>query len=97
VIEQVINLESRAQGLVTETQPLRRRRSEVLDEHVGMLEEPVHHLKGIGMRQVEGDALLGSVQPDEVARHSPDGLVVGPREIASARPLHLDDACTQVG
>jgi hypothetical protein len=47
--------------------------------------------------QVQGQRLLAAVEPDEVAGQALDRLVVVPGEVASPRPLDLDDPRSQVG
>lgn len=70
---------------------------EVLHEHVGAVEQRRHdRLRGVAL-EVEGDALLGAVEPDEVAGLAVHGLVVGAGEVAAARPLDLEHARPEVG
>ena len=50
-----------------------------------------------GVLEVEREALLRPVGPDEVAREPARPLVVGAGEVAAVRPLDLDDARALVG
>ena len=70
---------------------------EVLDEDVGLLEQPPQHDAGVGVLHVEGQRLLRPVQPHEVRREPPRRRVVAPREVAHPGPLDLDDAGPEVG
>ena len=72
-------------------------RREVLHEHVGALQQPEHRLDVARGLEVEGDALLGPVEPHEVARHPVHGLVVAAREVPGAGPLDLDHPRAEVG
>ena len=72
-------------------------RSEVLHEHVGALEQPFEHDRRLGVLQVERQALLRAVRPDEMRGQPAHALVVGAREVAHARTLDLDHARAEVG
>ncbi len=76
--------------LRAQAQPLGRPRREVLDEHVGIPDQPDRNLPRLRMFEVQREALLRSVQPDKVAGQSFHGLVVAAREVARTRTLDLD-------
>jgi len=86
-----------AQVRRAEAEPLGGTGGEVLYEDIRpgdqCLDGP---LAGIGL-QVEGDRLLGPVEPDEVRGHPLDRLVIVAGEVARAGALHLDDPGAQVG
>jgi hypothetical protein len=65
---------------------------EALHEHVGAANEPVQDLEPAGRLEVEGEALLVAIQRDESsALPAPVGRSPGPRVIAAAGPLDLDN------
>ncbi len=70
---------------------------EVLHEHVGTPEECREDPSRLGVLDVERQALLRAVGPDEVRRQPLHALVVAAREVACPRPLDLDHARPQVG
>ena len=70
---------------------------EVLDEDVGLFEQPPEHHPRIGVLHVEGQRLLRPVQPHEVRREPSRRRVVAAREVADPGPLDLDDARPEVG
>ncbi len=72
-------------------------RSEVLQQHIGAADQPVQHLCRLGVLQVERDAALAAVEPDEEARLAVHVAVIGAGEVALARALHLDDIGAKVG
>src|SRR5256712_6871304 len=77
-------------------EPIGRARREILDEDVRALDEPREDIRATGFLEIERQRLLGSIQPDEVARESLDGRVVPAREVAAVGPLDLDDAGAKV-
>lgn len=79
-----------AQLLVPEAEALDGAGGEVLDEDIGLGEQGVKDLLALRVLEVEGEALLVAIEPDEVARHSVDRRIVAAREIAGARPFDLD-------
>jgi len=80
-----------------ETEPLGRAGGEILHEDVCRGDQCLHRpLARIGL-QVEGNRLLGPVEPDEVRGHPLDRLVIVAGEVAQTWALHLDDAGTEVG
>src|SRR6185503_6020035 len=67
-------------------------------DDVRMLDDqPLEDRLPLLVLDVERQALLRPVGPDEVRREAHDTLVVRAREIAHAGPLDLDDARTEVG
>ena len=71
---------------------------EVLHHHVGLLEhQALEHLGGFGVLDVERQALLRAVGPDEVRGQAAHARVVAAREVADAGALDLDDAGAEVG
>ena len=83
--------------LFPETEPPRGAGGEVLHEDVGLRHELAERLLGVFLLEVEGEGLLGAVEPDEVARHAVDGPVVGSGEVAGAGALDLYDPRAEVG
>ena len=73
------------------------RRREVLYDDVGACDQPLERVPALVGLQVERDALLAAVQPDEVARLPLHGRVVPAREVALPRPLDLDHPGAEVG
>ena len=57
---------------------------EVLHEHIGGGQQTVQHLGRRVLFEVEGQAFLRAVGPDEVRGQAVDALVVAPGEIADA-------------
>ena len=70
---------------------------EVLDEHVRRFEQLREDQLRLGMLQVEREAFLGAVGPDEVGRLAADAGVVAARRIADAGAFDLDDAGAEIG
>ena len=69
----------------------------VLHEDVGPGHEPAQRPLRLVSLEVEGEGLLGAVQPDEVAGHALHRLVVAASEVAHPRTLDLYDAGAEVG
>src|SRR5207249_979655 len=89
----------RADGVVVTPEPADHARREILDEDVGVAREVEHDVAPAGLREVERDALLAGIDPREVGGLVAAGLelVRAPTHlVALARPLHLDDPCSQV-
>jgi len=86
-----------SQGLRAKAEPLGRARSEVLDEDVGVLDEAAQYLLGAILLEVEGEGLLGAVEPDEVAGEALDGTVVGSGEVSYLGALDLYHSGAKVG
>ena len=76
-------------------------RKEILDDDVGGAREIQHDLAGFGMREIERQARLARVDPDEVrGLIGPAGFhlrVAASRVVAFARALDLDHARAQIG
>ncbi len=70
---------------------------EILDEHVGALEEARENRRRLRPLEIERHRLLRSIQPDEVAREPFHRRVVMACEVAFVRTLDLDDARAEVG
>ena len=78
-------------------EPLHHARTEVLDEHVGALEQPLEHAAvGRGV-EIEREALLAAVERDEVGGRVADEGADPARVVAAAGRLDLDHARTQIG
>jgi len=78
------------------TQTVHSARPEVVNEHIGPFQQPVHDSTITAIRQVELDAPFAPVQPDEVrrlARH--DGVVMARK--VTTRPLNLDHIRPKIG
>ncbi len=85
------------QHLRTEPQPFSGPRGQVLHEHVSVIEQPVDNLPGLRVLEVKCETLLGAIEPDEVARHSPHRLIVVTCKVPHIGTLDLHHACSQVG
>ncbi len=72
------------------TKPRGRAGREVLQQHVGALQQPIQHVARLFVLQVQRDRPLGAVEPDEMAGKAVHEAVIGAREIALARALDLD-------
>ena len=70
---------------------------QVLQEHVGFRQQPLEHILRRLVLDVEREALLRAVGPDEVRGQSLDGLVIAARRIAAAGALDLDHARAHFG
>jgi hypothetical protein len=70
---------------------------QVLDKDVGGWDQAPQHLPRPILFQVERHGLLGAVEPDEVARHPLDGLVVVAGKVPGPGALYLYDARAEVG
>ena len=70
---------------------------QVLQQHIGAGQQIHQRGQGVGILQVEREAFLAAVGPHEVRGLTVHAGVVGTREVAHARPLHLDDTRAQVG
>src|SRR5690606_29108214 len=80
-------------------QPHARRsaRSKVLYQHVSPGQQLVEYLGGFLLLDVQGQAFLGTVGPDEMRGQAIDTLVVAPGEVTGTGPLHLDHPGAEVG
>ncbi len=69
---------------------------QVLHQHVGRFQQAVHDPGRFVALQVQRQALLGAVGPDEVRGQPAHALVVAAGEVARARTFDLDDARAHV-
>src|SRR5215208_7997924 len=72
-------------------------RGEILDEDVGPSHEAMQDLFGLVLPQIQGQRLLGAVEPDEVAGHAHDRFVVTPGEVPYAGTLDLYNSRAEIG
>jgi hypothetical protein len=86
-----------AEDLVRQAHARRCTGSEVLDQHVGFGQQLVEHGRRGAVLEVEREAFLAAVGPDEVRRKAFDARVVAASEVARARSFDLDDAGALVG
>jgi hypothetical protein len=86
-----------AQGLVTQAHARGRAGRQVLHQHVGVLQQLAEDFKRLRLLEVERQAFLGAVGPDEVRGLALDAGVVGAGEVARAGALDLDHARAEVG
>jgi hypothetical protein len=70
---------------------------QVLNKDVGGRDQALQHLPRPLLFQVERHGLLEAVEPDEVARHPLDGLVVVTGKVSGPGALYLHDARAEVG
>jgi hypothetical protein len=80
----------------TDSEPVDRSGSEVLDDDVGFADERPQDLLRFRVLEVERDRFLAPVEPDEVGGEAMDRRVVGTGKIAAARALDLDHARAEV-
>ena len=87
------------QHVGSEPEPFERARAEVLDEHVGTVDQPEQHVAVGGVLQVERDRPLVAV--DELPPQAGSVTGIAPRHvaqrIAAVRSLDLDDIGAEVG
>ena len=87
----------RRQRVVRQAEARRRARRQVLHDDVGRFDDqPLEDRLRLRMLDVERQALLRAVGPDEMRREPAHALVVAAREIADAGALDLDDARAEV-
>ncbi len=86
-----------AQRVGVEPEPRHGAGDQVLHEHVGGVDQPVQQRAIARVLDVELEALLAAIEPDEVRAVTVDGAVVRAREIADTGALDLDHACAEVG
>jgi hypothetical protein len=82
---------------VRQTQARCRTRRKVLHQHVGTLQQTQQYLGRTRMLQIQRQALLAAVGPDEVRAQALHSLVIAAREVTAPGALDLDDACALVG
>ncbi len=88
----------RRQRRVREPEPRCRAGGQVLHDDIGALaHQTLQDGLALRMLDVERQALLRPVGPDEMRRQAGHALVVRAGEVARARPLDLDDARAEVG
>ena len=71
----------------------------ILDQHVGLGEQPPQHLEVASILEVDRQAFLGTVDGVEDGRVAADlgvAEIEPPRQVAAIRPLDLDDAGAEV-
>ncbi len=90
-------LPQRAHGFLTEADAVGPARGVVLEEDVAPLDQPLDRRAVLGVLDVEGDAPLPAVHPDEAAGETGGDRVPRPRDVAAAGPLDLDDVGAEVG
>src|SRR5437762_9349075 len=88
---------ARAQRFCAKTEALDGAGGEVLDEHIGARQELFQDARCRGVLDVQREALLRAVGPDEVRRLALHRAVVSAGRIAAARSLDLDDARAELG
>src|SRR5690606_14138361 len=66
-------------------------RTEVLDKHVGAVQQACEQVTAARALDVEREAALATIEPDKVAGQAVDDGIVAPAEVAAVRPLDLDD------
>ena len=68
----------------------------VLHEHVRIFEQLRQDALCLRALHIQCEALLGAIAPHEVRSETADPAIVRACEVATARPLDLDDTRTQV-
>ena len=81
----------------TNAEARRRAGCEVLNENIGTADQLRQNVLRLRMLDVERQAFLRTVEPDEVGGLTLDGLVIIAREIADAGSFDLDHARAEVG
>ena len=74
----------------------RSTRRKVLHQHVGAAYQLLEHGQCGGLLEVQRQAFLGAIDPDEMRGQTVYPLVIGTRKVANAGALDLDDARAQV-
>ena len=87
----------RLQFLVRQPQSCCCAGSQVLHQHVGILEQACKHLGSQFVLQVKGQALLGAIGPYEVGSKTLDATVVCACKVTHIWSFDLDHASAQVG
>ena len=85
-----------AQGLVAQAHASGSAGSEVLHQHIGFLQQLPEGVERLRLLEIERQALLGPVGPDEMRGLALDAGVVGAGKVAGAGALHLDHARAEV-
>ncbi len=85
------------EGRGAQTRAVRRAGGQVLHEHICSCDEFVEDLASFGCLDVQGQGLLGAVEPDEIAGLTVHGRVVAAGEVPTAGALDLDDPGAEVG
>ena len=83
-------LVQRPHPVVVDAQARGHRRPEVVDQHVGALDQPAQHAQAVGMLEVEAEAALVAIDPEEGPALARDGGRVVAEVVALGR-LDLDD------
>src|SRR5207302_220549 len=78
-------------------QPLSSPWSKILDEHVSLREQLVDNLPGLRVLEIKGEALLGAIEPDKMARHPLHRFIVVTGKVPYIWTLDLYNTCSQVG
>src|SRR5688572_20176471 len=81
----------------TKAQALHRPWGEVVQEHVRAFDQSRKNVFGRRMLDVQSEAFLRAVHPDEMRGQALDCAVVGARRVAAGRALDLDYACAELG
>jgi hypothetical protein len=87
---------ARAQARAAEAGAAHGAGGEVLDEDVRLRSRTLQQRLVVGRLDVEAQALLAAVQPDEIGGQAVAGRVVAAREVALGA-LQLDDARPRIG
>ena len=80
----------------SEAEPLERSRAQIREEHIRAIDELLENAPSFLGLQIERERFLRPIQPDEVARHSANRLVVVAGEVTRSGTLDLDDASPEV-
>ena len=82
-----------AEGFKRQAHARGRAGCEVLHQHISVFEQLAQHGHGLGVFEVEREALFGAVGPHKVRSLAAHPCVVGPRKVARTGAFDLDDAC----
>ncbi len=86
------------QSFVRQAEAGRGARRQVLDHDIGLFgDQALQDGPGFRVLDVERQAFLGAVGPDEMGCQTIDPLVIAAGEVSDTGPFHLDDAGTQIG
>ncbi|MNY03000.1 hypothetical protein D3C86_1355960 [compost metagenome] len=71
-------------------------RRQVLHQHIGLLQQLLENDLRFLLLEIQRDAFLGAIGPDEMRSHAAHTLVIATGEVAAAGPFDLDHPRTQV-
>ncbi|MGY4369943.1 hypothetical protein ACVW1A_006008 [Bradyrhizobium sp. LB1.3] len=83
-------------NVIAELEPCHRLRTDVVDEHIGVLQQPQHGLAAGGLLQIETDRALAAVGVEEHRAHAGVTHRADQAGDVAVERFHLDDVSTVV-